>query len=289
MAGIQFSIDASDLRKADLWLASISGQLDFVTSRALTATVKSIHANLKSQLPSVVNSPTAWTKRGLLVKYSTKKDPTAAVGFNYGDKFGPEGSFGPSSFQSKKIGVPSGRYMDVLARGGNRQAKSTELSLRRVGLMRSNQFITPAGYGLGKPNAAGNVTGGKYMQLLSFFKANKDDGVTSNAPDGAGSRGRTAAKRREVALFINRRKGAAIMQRTGRGPKGGTGMGSGKPGRPQTVGYKRGIKAAFWIVDQPRYKVQFPIREIAERQFRAEIGGHFREALEWAQKNPKKR
>jgi hypothetical protein len=283
MAGIGFSIDASDLRKADLWLASISGQLDFVTSRALTATVKSIHANLKSQLPSVVNSPTAWTKRGLLVRYATKKDPSAAVGFNYGD-----GSFADRGRMSG-MGVPSGRYMDVLARGGNRQAKSTELSLRRVGLMRSNQFITPAGYGLGKPNAAGNVTGGKYMQLLSFFRANRDIGTTSNAPAGAGSRGRTAAKRREVALFIDRRKGAAVMQRTGRGPKGGTGMGSGKPGRPQTVGYKRGFKAAFWIVDQPRYKVQFPVREIAERQFRAEIGGHFREALEWAQKNPKKR
>lgn len=283
MAGIQFSIDASDLRKADLWLASITGQLDFVTSRAITATVKSIHANLKSQLPSVVNSPTAWTKRGLLVKYSTRKDLNAAVGFNYGD-----GSFADRGRMSG-MGVPSGRYMDVLARGGNRQAKSTESSLRRVGLMRSNQFITPAGYGLGKPNAAGNVTGGKYMQLLSFFRANRDIGTTSNAPAGAGSRGRTAAKRREVALFIDRRKGAAIMQRTGRGPKGGTGMGSGKPGRPQTVGYKRGFKAAFWIVDQPRYKVQFPVREIAERQFRAEIGGHFREALEWAQKNPKKR
>ena len=281
MAGIGFSIDASDLRKADLWLAAITGQLDFVTSRALTATVKSIHANLKSQLPSVVNSPTAWTKRGLLVKYSTRKDLNAAVGFNYGD-----GSFADQGRMSG-MGVPSGRYMDVLARGGNRQAKSTESSLRRVGLMRSNQFITPAGYGLGKPNAAGNVTGGKYMQLLSFFRANRDIGTTSNAPAGAGSRGRTAAKRREVALFIDRRKGAAVMQRTGRGPKGGTGMGSGKPGRPQTVGYKRGFKAAFWIVDQPRYKVQFPVRKIAERQFRAEIGGHFREALEWAQKNPK--
>lgn len=282
MAGIQLSIDASDLRKADLWLASMSGQLDFVTSRALTATVKSIHANLKGRLPSAVTAPTRWTTRGLLVKYSTRKDLNAAVGFNYGD-----GSFADMGRMSS-MGVPSGRYMDVLARGGNRQAKSTELALRRTGLMRSDQFITPGGYGIGKPNAAGNVTGGKYMQLLSFFKANRDIGVTSNAPQGGGSRGRTAAKRREVSLFIDRRKGAAVMQRTGRGPKGGTGIGTGKPGRPQTVGYKRSFKAAFWIVNQPRYRVQFPVRQIAERQFRAEIGGHFREALEWAQRNPKR-
>jgi len=282
MAGISVSIDSSDLRKADLWLATITGQMDFVSSRAITATAKSIHANLKRRLPSAVNSPTAWTNRGLLVKYSSRKDPTAMVGFNYGD-----GSFGDMGRMSG-MGVPSGRYMDVLARGGARSAKSTELGLRRAGLMSSGQYLTPGGYGIGKPNAAGNISGGKYMQLLSFFRANRDIGITSNRPQGAGSRGRSAAKQREVSLFIDRRNGAAIMQRMGKGPKGGTGIGSGKPGRPQTAGYKRGIKAAFWMTSAPRYRVQFPVREIAERQFKAEIGGHFREALEQALRNPKR-
>jgi hypothetical protein len=75
------------------------------------------------------------------------------------------------------------------------------------------------------------------------------------------------------------------MQRTGRGPKGGTGFGSGKRGRPQTVGYKRGRRAAFWLVNQPRYKVQFPVRSIAEQQFNSEIARHFTEALAYAQRN----
>ena len=79
-----------------------------------------------------------------------------------------------------------------------------------------------------------------------------------------------------------------IAQRYGKGPKGGTGKGTGNPGRPQTVGYRRGIKPAFWITEQPRYPVQFPIRVIAERQFKAEVGGHFRQALEWALKNPRR-
>jgi hypothetical protein len=282
MAGISISIDTSDLRNADLWLATISGQMDFVSSRAISATAKSIHANLKRRLPSAVKSPTAWTNRGLLVKYSTRQNPTAVVGFNYGD-----GSFADMGSMSGK-GVPSGRYMDVLARGGTRSAKSTELGLRRAGLMRYDQYLTPGGYGIGKPNAAGNVSGGNYTQLLSFFRANRDIGTTSNRPQGAGSRGRSAAKQREVSLFIDRRKGAAIMQRTGTGPKGGTGIGSGKPGRPQTAGYKRGIKAAFWMTNAPRYRVQFPVRVIAEAQFKAEVGGHFRTALEWALNNPKR-
>lgn len=281
MAGIDFGIDASDLRKADLWLATMSNQLDFVTSRALSATVKSIHTNLKARLPSVIQQPTAWTSRGLLVRYSTRKNLTAAVGFNYGD-----GSFSDMGRMSH-MGVPSGRYMDVLARGGTRSAKSSELAMRRAMLMHSGQFLAPGGFGIGRPNKAGNVSGGNYQMLLSRLGANRDLGVTSNAPVGAGSRGRTAAKRRQVDLFVDRRNGAAIMQRTGRGPKGGTGLGTGRPGRPQTTGYKRGIRAAFFIIDTPHYQIQFPVREIAERQFKSEIGAHFRDALEWAQRNPK--
>ena len=283
MAGINLSLDASDLRKADLWLATIRGELNFVASRAISATAKSIHGNLKARLPSAVNKPTAWTTRGLLVRYATRANPSAAVGFNYGG-----GSFDEVGRMSG-MGVPSGRYMDVLARGGSRSAKATELGLRRAGLMRSDQFITPAGYGIGKPNAAGNVSGGKYQQLLSRLGANRDIGTTSNAPAGPGSRGRTAAKRREVDLFVDRRRGGgSIMQRYGKGPKGGTGRGTGNPGRPQTTGYKRGIKAAFWMVNSPRYRAQFPVRRIAEAQFKAEVGGHFRKAMESALKNPRR-
>lgn len=282
MAGIQISIDTSDLRKADLWLATITGELDFVSSRAITATAKSIHSNLKRRLPSAVTKPTSWTTRGLLVRYATRANPVAVVGFNYGD-----GSFSDMGRMSG-MGVPSGRYMDVLARGGIRSAKSTELALRRAGVIRSNQFITPGGYGIGKTNSFGNVTGGNYQRLLSRLGANRDIGVTSNAPKGPGSRGRTAAKRKEVDLFIDRRKGGMIAQRYGKGPKGGTGIGSGNPGRPQTVGYRRGINPAFWITEQPHYQVRFPVRVIAEAQFKAEVGGHFRTALEQALKNPRR-
>jgi hypothetical protein len=282
MAGISFSIDDADIRAADRWLAATTGQIDFVTSRAIGATVKSIHGNLRRQLPSAIDRPTAWTRRGLLVRYPTRTNLTAAVGFNYGG-----GNFDEVGRMSN-MGVPSGRYMEVQARGGSRSAKSSELALRRAGLAASDEFLTPAGFGIGKPDTAGNVSGGRYQQMLSRLRANRDIGTTSNAPEGPGSRGRTAAKRREVDVFISRRKGAAIMQRTGRGPKGGTGKGTHKPGRPQTVGYKRDIKAAFYLVRNPRYQVRFPVRQLAMDQFRREIGPNFTAALEWAQRNPKR-
>ena len=282
MPNINISIDTGDLRKADVWLATMSGQMSFVASRAISTTAKSIHTNLKARLPSAVNKPTSWTTRGLMVRYSTRANPTAVVGFNYGD-----GSFSPTGVRDSSMGVPSGRYMDALARGGTRSAKASELAIRRKFPEYYRKFLTPAGYGIGKTNTFGNVSGGNYQRLLSQLGANRDQGVTSNAPKGGGSRGRTAAKQREISIFLDRRKGGAIMQRTGRGPKGGTGFGSGKPGRPQTVGYRRGIKPAFWLVNQPNYKVQFPVRSIAELQFKAEIAKHFTEALADAQRNPR--
>jgi hypothetical protein len=283
MPNINISIDTSDLRKADVWLATMSGQMPFVASRAISATAKSIHTNLKGRLASgAVTKPTNWTTRGLMVRYSTRANPTAVVGFNYGD-----GSFSPTGARDSSMGVPSGRYMDVLARGGTRSAKASELAIRRKFPEYYRKFLAPAGYGIGKTNSFGNVSGGNYQRLLSQLGANRDQGVTSNAPKGGGSRGRTAAKQREISIFLDRRKGGAIMQRTGRGPKGGTGFGSGRPGRPQTVGYRRGIKPAFWLVNQPNYKVQFPVRSIAERQFKAEITRHFAEALADAQRNPR--
>lgn len=280
--GVEFSIDDSDIRAADRWLAATTGQLDFVSSRAIQTTVKNIHGNLRRRLPSAINRPTAWTRRGLLVKYPTRTNLSAAVGFNYGDD-----SFDDIGNMSG-IGTPSGRYMDVQARGGSRTGKSSERALRRAGLAASDEFLVPGGFGIGKPDAAGNISGARYMQMLSRLRANRDIGTTSNAPIGPGSRGRTAAKRREVDLFIDRRNGAAIMQRTGRGPKGGTGPGSGNPGRPQTSGYQRGIRPAFFIVRRPRYKVRFPVRKLAMMQFRREIGPNFTAALEWAQRNPKR-
>ena len=126
MPNINISIDTSDLRKADVWLATMSGQMPFVASRAISATAKSIHTNLKARLPSAVNKPTNWTTRGLMVRYGTRANPTAVVGFNYGD-----GSFSPTGARDSSMGVPSGRYMDVLARGGTRSAKASELAIRR--------------------------------------------------------------------------------------------------------------------------------------------------------------
>lgn len=274
MAQIRFDVDTGGIQKAAAWLAAVNGQLEYVSARALTSTVTSIHKRLKQRLPIAVESPTAWTNRGLLKKHASKTDLTAAVGFNYGD-----GSFVDMGRMSG-MGVPSGRYMEVLARGGRRKPKATELALRRIGILKANEFLVPGGFGIGKPNKAGNITGGNYQLLLSRLGANRDIGVTSNAPKDGGSRGRTAKKKKEIDIFVDRRKGGAIMQRYGPKPKGVTGFGrAGSRGRPTTNSYQRKIRPAFFIVKEPTYRPIFPIKDIAERQFKAEIGKNFSDAL----------
>jgi hypothetical protein len=71
-----------------------------------------------------------------------------------------------------------------------------------------------------------------------------------------------------------------IAVRTGRGPKGGTGKGSGRPGRPQTIGYKRGFKVALNVIDQPNYEKKFDVQSIALREYNRVFASEWRKLLE---------
>ena len=278
MAGITLTVDTSEVSKLSKALAVMMGQQEWITARAMTTAAKAAKARLAAEVfPMIKGGPTNWTKRGLIASYASPKNLTSQVGFQYG-----EGKFTDSEFTRKAGGVPSGRYMGINARGGDRRSKATELGLRRAGLIGNDQFITPPstsstrGGGV-KLNAQGNLPGGEYQRILSRMRALP--GEVGDAPKGAGSRGRSSKGRREVDYFMLRGVGGtpsrwqlgadpmAVAKRAGRGPKGGTGKGSGNPGRPQTVGYRRGFVRALFVVDQPNYERRFPIQSIAMREY----------------------
>lgn len=278
MAGIQLTVDTSQISKMSKALAVMMGQHEWITARAMTTAAKASKTRIAAEVfPMIKGGPTNWTKRGLIASYASPKNLTSQVGFQYG-----EGKFTDSAFTRKAGGVPSGRYMGVNARGGDRRPKATELGLRRAGLIGGSQFITPpsksstAGGGI-KLNAQGNVSGGEYQRILSRLRALS--GGVGNAPQGAGSRGRSGKGRKEIDYFMLRGTGGtpsrwqlgaqpmAVARRAGPGPKGGTGKGSGNPGRPQTVGYRRGFVRALFVVDQPNYERRFPIQSIAMREY----------------------
>ena len=274
MAGVVFTIDTSELNQLQVGLSRMMGQFEWITARAMTTAAKASREAIRREiLPMVKGGATAWTRRGLIVSYAKPTDLRAMAGFQYG-----EGRWEDSAFSRKAGGVPAGRYMGLNASGGDRRPKSFEVRLRQAGQIGRGDFVVPRSRWSGV-NGKGNVTGGKYQQILSRVRA-LPTGI-GNAPQGAGSRGRSGRARASLDYFVARGDEAGISrwqlgarpvliaERAGKGPKGGTGKGSGKRGRPQTVGYRRGFVPAMSIVnDAPNYERRFPIQSVAMREYR---------------------
>ena len=273
MAGVDLTIDTSELNQLQVSLSRMMGQFEWITARAMTTAAKASREAIRREiLPMVQGGATPWTKRGLIVSYAKPGDLRAMAGFQYG-----EGKWTDSAFSRKAGGVPAGRYMGINASGGDRRAKGFEARLRQAGQIGRGDFVVPRSR-WGALNAQGNVANTKYNQILSRVRA--ASGSLGNAPQGAGSRGRSGRSRASLDYFVARGDDAGISrwqlgtrpvliaERAGSGPKGGTGKGSGKRGRPQTVGYRRGFVPALSIVnDAPNYERRFPIRSVAMREY----------------------
>jgi len=274
---IRLDLDTSGISAAQRFAAGLTGQLDDITVRSLNTTTKATWGAMRAELDRRIDRPTPWTKRALLRRYAQAGNLSIAIGFNYGD-----GSMQDLGFSSK--GVPAGRYMQLQAAGGTRGPKSTEKQLAGLISLEPGYQLRPTGQGAGKLDSYGNVKAGTYVQLLSRLRALKDIGYNSNAPRDGGSRNRSGAKRREVDYFLTSRAGRArsVAQRVGPGPKGGTGKGSGNPGRPQTIGYRRGFILAFQITRPQRYRVRFPLQKLALADFNRRFADAFRTSTEAA-------
>ena len=274
MAGVVFTVDTTELNQLQVSLSRMMGQFEWITARAMTTAAKASREAIRREiLPMVQGGATPWTKRGLIVSYAKPTDLRAMAGFQYG-----EGKWTDSAFSRKAGGTPAGRYMGINASGGDRRPKSFEVRLRQAGQIGRGDFVVPRSR-WGALNAQGNVANTKYNQILSRVRA--ASGSLGNAPQGAGSRGRSGRSRASLDYFVARgddsgisrwqlgSKPVLIAQRAGKGPKGGTGKGSGKRGRPQTIGYRRGFVPAMSIVnDAPNYERRFPIQSVAMREYR---------------------
>jgi hypothetical protein len=291
MASVTFTVDSTGITQLEQAMARFMGQFEWITARAMTTAAKASRDAIRREiLPMVDGGATRWTQRGLIVEFAKPDTLRAQAGFQYG-----EGRWEDGAFTRKAGGIPAGRYMGINAAGGDRRPKSFEIQLRRAGAIGRGDFVVPRSSWRGL-DGAGNVKGGTYNQVLSRLRASTTEGSNQNAPTGGGSRGRSGRKRAATDFFMARGDEAGvsrwqintnplfIAERSGAGPKGGTGKGSGKPGRPQTVGYKRGFTPAFSVVeDTPNYERKFPIQSVAMREYQrvfpqAWRGGFEREA-----------
>ncbi len=287
MANVALELDTSQLSRLQVSVSRIWGQFEWITARAMTNAAKSTKKAIASEiLPKVQGGATPWTRRGLITSFAHPGELRSMAGFQYG-----EGRWSDSAFSRKAGGVPAGRFMGINASGGDRRPKSSELQMRRAGLIGRDQFLTPYSR-WNRIDALGNVKGSEYRRILSRVRALSDAGSSQNATRGSGSRGRSGRKRGDVDYFVGRSDGAGISrwqlgaepsfiaERAGPKPKGGTGKGTKKRGRPQTVGYRRGFVRAFNIVDQPNYERKFPIQSVAMREYRRVFPVEWRKGFE---------
>lgn len=134
-------------------------QIPFATSKALNATAFDVRKTLQDALDIHLDNPTAYTKRGVQVEKSTKRNLVAKVGF-----------------RSRKFGRGQGKvtqaeYMKRQIKGGTRLPQGQAIPVPVPKNMRPNKF--------------GNIPRGKIDRLL----ADKDkyfSGTPKGAKGGAG-------------------------------------------------------------------------------------------------------
>jgi hypothetical protein len=73
MAGIQISIDASGISKAQAWLAQIQGQMPYAASRALNDAAKQVADDLNKSTNRYFDRPTRFTQNAYRVSSRSSK------------------------------------------------------------------------------------------------------------------------------------------------------------------------------------------------------------------------
>lgn len=287
MAGISITTDATQVNLLYLSLANLTGQYNWIAARAMTTGVKTAKSRIEQKIyPLIKGGPSRWTKRGLIMQYAKPTDLRAQVGFQYGD-----GEFN-ATFESRKSGgVPAGRYMDVNAVGGLRRPKSIEKQLRKTRVLAHGQFLVP-NKNLTEIDKHGNLPAKLYTQIGSRIGGLSTPGSTQNAPAkrGAGSRGRTAAKRRRADYFIMHSRTGYERERIKKQMNDPmarqelTRMLLSQPRKnifiARRVGYKmRGFEPVLWIVDDAKYRARFPIQTVALAGFESVYATAFEQGV----------
>ena len=229
---LNVSLDTSELtRLAERAALLTEKNLRYAVAQAMTDSAKDAQARLKEATPRFVDRPTPWTENSTYVRFASPNRLTAEVGFK----------------QDAVKGTAAGKYLNPMARGGDRKAKPSEWVLRRGGVIKANQFIVPLPEWRG--DAYGNVPKGTYTMMLSQIKAFSGPLSYLNASGSA----RSKRKRATAGQFFTIRS-----RDLGEGPKG---IFYRAPG-------ERSFELAFGVLnDAPNYERTFPIQRILNDEY----------------------
>lgn len=227
--------------------------LPFATALALTRTAEIAGKDAAREMARVFDRPTSYTLKSVRIVPATKARLWADVKLK----------------DDQNKGTPAAKYLAPEIQGGARRHKRAELALIRKGLMKPDQFAVPLpAAGL---DAYGNLSGAKWVRILSSLKAFGEQGYTAN----------------QTARSKRRNKGALsslwVANSRMRLSRGGTGKGGANipPGIYSTQGGKLTLLVLF--VSAPNYRKRLGFYEVVRdayvKHFQEQFGKAFREAL----------
>ena len=163
-------------------------QLPFATSLALNRVGQTAKTALRGVMQEVFDRPTPYSLNSVMMIPSTKTNLVCEVKLK--------------DLASK--GVPPSVYLQPQVAGGNRQAKSSEVLLRRSGFLPDGMFYVP-GSGA-KLDQYGNMSSGQIVQILSALKSFPETGYLANRSSRQGAR----ANKNATTYFVGKPAGGKL-------------------------------------------------------------------------------
>ena len=248
-----------DVRAAIKQLADIKDkQLPFATSLAINRTAVKVREREQHEIRDVFDLPTPFIQNSIFIKPSNKANLTARVGIK-------DNGFGK--------GIPAIKPLEAEIVGGERRLKRYEVALRSIGVLPDGYFTVP-GEGA-EIDSFGNMKAGQIRQLLSYFRANRDVGSTSNSTDATRAKlAKGTKKRAGISYFVGKVGDAplGIWRRTTSGSFTG-------PVKP--------IMPILMFVQSTRYEAIYDFDFVAQQTISREFDGQFIRA--WAEAEATKR
>ena len=230
-------------------LKEFSNQLPFATSLAINRTAQKVKIAQQKEIKDIFDRPNPFTLNALFIKPSNKTNLAAFVKLK------------DQVFK----GNPASKYLAAEITGGERRLKRYEVALRSAGVLPDGYFTVPGE--AANMDQYGNIQRSQIVQILAYFKANRDVGTTSNSTD------KTRAK---LAKGTNKRYGVSYFV--------------GKVGEKKTLGiwqkvfsnFGASIRPVLIFVQSSRYDAIYDFKFVAETVVKREYDYEFDKALKEA-------
>ena len=172
-------------------------QLPFATFLAVNKTATDAVVHNQRQMQRYIDRPKPFTIRGVYARKGRYMRGRRRRGM--GEAIA-EASLMWREFAGK--GVAAKKYLRPIVYGQPRRAKRHEIALRRRGFLGPNSFLAPApGQRL---NQYGNLTGSRYVQILSALGSFQENGYVANRM------ARSAARNQRRKNYFYAKQGGAL-------------------------------------------------------------------------------